>query len=387
MPAIRHASRRNRLIARAAVLLVAGACLPVAGNVPEARAGQDAAKYEKVIRAIEEKRLSRMAEFLKRQHPSESIERGEIDNWAWNHLLVGDYKSLELMARTYRDGRQRTQSGLWKLSLFYAAFDPSKAFPSSDNMRWQQLLKVTVDWRREFPDSPTPFIVAAILLEQRAWGYHRNGVASDSGELARKNLELARRILVENEAIVSGDPQYFAELAAIALLQHAEPEEFMELIERGLAVEPEYYPLYFVAVEYFSPKWYGDAAQIEALANTAVAQTREVEGTGMYARIYWYASQSIYGWNLFSESNVDWERMSDGIDDVLSRFPDSWNINHFALFSCLAGDAGKTRQLMGLIGDSTVMEAWGGGTMYRDCAASSKRNATPNKKAFLRAPG
>ena len=78
----------------------------------------------------------------------------------------------------------------------------------------------------------------------------------------------------------------------------------------------------------------------------------------MYARIYWSASQTQYGRDLFTDSDVIWEKMKKGIDDVLKRYPDQWNINNFALFACLANDKEKARELFNLIKQPIIWKVW-----------------------------
>lgn len=62
--------------------------------------------------------------------------------------------------------------------------------------------------------------------------------------------------------------------------------------------------MYFNAVDFLLPKWHGSNEAIEAFARKSVKTTAEQDGQGMYARIYWYASQTNYGMRLFTDSAV-----------------------------------------------------------------------------------
>jgi len=101
-------------------------------------------------------------------------------------------------------------------------------------------------------------------------------------------------------------------MANIVIALNVNRSEFMKLVDEGLAKEPLYYQLYFAAMDYYTPKWHGNADDIEKFADSAVARTKKQEGYGMYARIYWTASQRQYGDKLFIESNVAWEKMKKG---------------------------------------------------------------------------
>lgn len=297
-------------------------------------------------------------QFLRAEYPNEVVERAQISQMVTTFIAMRDFVSLQRLGSVYRNERQRTHSGLWKLSIFYDAFRLGAPAAADDDKAWSGILTMMKEWQEAYPKSAIAVIGTAVLLEQRGWSYTRGGLIPDADELARKHFEAARRLLVANESVAAGDPQYFVVLADIAIIQGVDSASFLEIVQHGWALEPEYYQLYFSALRYFSPQWYGDAKQIEAFANMAVSQTRDREGEGMYARIYWSAAQTVFGIDLFQESWINWPRMKQGIQDVLSRYPDAWNRNHFALFACIAGDTDTTRSLMAQIGDHPLPQAW-----------------------------
>lgn len=46
------------------------------------------------------------------------------------------------------------------------------------------------------------------------------------------------------------------------------------------------------------------------------------------------------------------------MDDVLAQYPDAWNLNNFAYFSCLAGDQAKTHKLIESISPPFMQSVW-----------------------------
>jgi hypothetical protein len=130
------------------------------------------------------------------------------------------------------------------------------------------------------------------------------------------------------------------------------------LLNAALEREPLFYQTYFSALQYLLPKWHGDIQEIEDFAQDAVARTRNQEGFGMYARIYWFASQTQFKNDIFNNSLVEWSQMKEGFEDVISRYPDAWNLNNYARFACLAGDKPKTMELLRRIESSVIAEAW-----------------------------
>ena len=152
--------------------------------------------------------------------------------------------------------------------------------------------------------------------------------------------------------------------------------KFDELTSEAVAKYPNFYQLYFAALDYLVPKWHGNRKEVENFANFAVERTQSLEDMGMYARVYWYASQTQYGNGLFIESSVVWKKMKTGIDDVLARYPDQWNINNFARFACLAGDMDKAKELISRIQGDPIPKAWAGDIQH---FATCKAWATGSK--------
>lgn len=128
-----------------------------------------------------------------------------------------------------------------------------------------------------------------------------------------------------------------------------------------------FYQLYFSAINYFAPKWYGNKDAIEAFAQKAVQRTKDKEGMALYARIYWYAAQAQYGDDLFRKSAVVWKNLELGFDQVIAQYPDPWNVNTYAKFACLAGDKQKTRELIEKIGNDLLIPAWGAEYKFKRC--------------------
>ena len=56
--------------------------------------------------------------------------------------------------------------------------------------------------------------------------------------------------------------------------------------------------------------------------------------------------------------------MKKGIDDVLKRYPDQWNINNFTLFACQAKDREKARELFQLIKEPPLLAVWKSNSNY-----------------------
>lgn len=289
-------------------------------------------------------------------------DRKEIYDKVKDLLYTGDYAGLEKVANEYRINETRTSSGLWKLTLYYAGFDEILPYQTNNPEKWSELLQKIDLWKSMHPKSPTPYIAKSIILKKQAWSIrgtgYSNTVAKEAWAPFYKKIDESRRVLEESQSVSKLDPNWYEVMSDIANIESWENDKFEKLINEGLGSNPYFYQLYFSAMYYYTPKWHGNAKQIEQFARAALKRTKENEGYGMYARIYWFASQSQFEGELFERSDVDWNLMSKGIDDVLIKYPDQWNINNFALFACMARDKNKTNKLINMINGEPIKRAW-----------------------------
>lgn len=293
---------------------------------------------------------------------NELQERNEIHQIVWDSLASDDFEELDRISTEYRTNGSRTSSGLWKLTLFYGGFDLILPYSEKNPKLWEAVISKLDLWQSRNPDSPAPYIAKSVALLKQAWSIRGTGYSNTVPPQAwapfRSKVSEARQVLERSESVSSADPHWYEQMSDIATIESWDEGKFAELIERGLNAHPYYYQLYFTAMNYYLPKWHGNADEIERFARSALGRTMPKEGYGMYARIYWSVSQSQFKGDLFGRSKVDWNTMSKGIDDVLKSYPDQWNINNFAMFACLARDKEKTRQLTSLIEGEPIREAW-----------------------------
>jgi hypothetical protein len=208
-------------------------------------------------------------------------------------------------------------------------------------------------------------------LEAHAWSIRGKGYANTVPSEAwlgfHHYIQLERDHLLQHKAAASVDPAWFSTMVTVAKDEGWPRPEFESLVDEALQREPYFYPTYFGAIAYLLPKWHGSLPEIEQFANDAVARTKAGEGQGMYARIYWFLSQSEFDKQLFPRSLVDWRKMRAGFEDVIARYPDAWNINNYARFACMAGDRATTNELLQRIGATPLKEAWTPAELFGRC--------------------
>jgi hypothetical protein len=309
------------------------------------------------------------------QGTSELVQRAAISASVQKDFLASDFDRLESMATKYRTERSRTTSGLWHLSLFYAGIDDAIDDQTKGEDRdalFEAIEQRTREWASKFPDSPTGHIAHSLTLIERAWAHRGGGYAStvspDAWTAFEHYIAMARANLEEFKSVASVDPKWYETMTLVARAENWDRSEFDALLNEALEREPLFYQTYFLALQYLLPKWHGNIEEIEDFAQDAVDRTREQEGFGMYARIYWYASQTQFKNDIFNNSLVEWSQMKAGFEDVISRYPDAWNLNNYAKFACLAGDKPTTMELLKRIESSVVAEAWATPLLKDRCA-------------------
>lgn len=306
---------------------------------------------------------------------SEIEDRAVISGSAQKAFLRGDFSQLEDVSRSYRTTKSRTSSGLWKLTLLYAGIAAgidAQARAQDREAAFRELEDTTTKWAQQYPGSPSAHISKSMVHIAHAWAYRGDGYASTVKPEAwapfRKYISLARRNLEAHKSVAAADPRWYETMLTVARAEGWERDEFDRLLNEALDREPVFYQTYFLALEYLLPKWHGGTKEIEAFAQEAVRRTSDQEGRGMYARIYWFASQTQFKNELFTESFAAWSRMKEGFEDVIARYPDAWNLNNYAKFACLAHDKPKARELMKRIESTVVLEAWQPQSLRQRCS-------------------
>lgn len=282
---------------------------------------------------------------------NEIEERQAIQNHVQSLLTNGRFAELDELATRYRETEERTASGVWKLTQIYLAFKNFMDIRVKEEVYWDRFDILTRDYMNARPNSPTAIIMRARYFDQYAWkfrgGGYVNTVPPDAWGPFFKNVRNAHRILLEGREIADVDPQWYTLRAEILRSRNDDPSEFDANLLEGVERFPTYYQLWYEVMEYLSPRWHGDAEKIEALANYAVSLTQDSESMAIYARIYWHAGFSYYpAASLFTQSDIDWEQMKIGINDVLANYPAQWNIQNFARFACLKGDREFASELL-----------------------------------------
>ncbi len=268
---------------------------------------------------------------------------------------TGDYAGLEQLADHLRTTQARFPTGVWKLTVFYQAFDEYAGSDNRDESYWYKLKQRTTEWIEQFPESPTPLVAHGMILDSYAWVTSGASAGQEHPEL-RDRMLLAKIFLEKNKNIAENDPHWYTLAVRMATVLRWDAERFDKLLEDAFTRYPDYYQTWFAAVEHYSPTWGGDAASVETFARHAIQKTQTIEGFGMYARIYWAVEPHFDA--ALADTAIQLDDFSRGVNDVLKRYPVRWNVNNFARLACDAQDRELTKALFALMSEGPDQRAW-----------------------------
>lgn len=298
--------------------------------------------------------------------------RRQINSDVKSLLTYEEFNHLEEISSYYLKKKSRTPSGIWMLSVLSGAINQLSEDAGNEDKRWNKIFEKIEKWLYKYPDSSSALIAKGVLLTNYAWQIRGSKFAS---EVPKKKwpkffaaLKVAKKYMLSIKDKADYNPEWY--VAMIDILKGLnEDEAFMELLDEAMEKHPTYYQIYFRATEFLKPKWGGSLQKIEQFASDVAKKSARQEGMGMYARLYWY----IYGnetqevqQKFFKEYNVVWDKMKQGMYDVLEQYPDPWNLNNFAFFACQVKDKETTKDLTDQL-EEPDMKVWEVRSRYENC--------------------
>lgn len=304
----------------------------------------------------------------------EATARSEVARQFGSAFLNEQFQRMEQLYRQALSQDERLPSGMakldwWVLSLYMslplppAAYDPDpqKAAAAKD-AHWRAMDAKAVKWQTQIPDSTAAVVFRSAILLKHGFAHRGGGYASTVTPEGMRTfgdfVEQAYRVLVACTPCAKKDPMWHAQMIEVAKLQGWRPaERHDKVIHNAVMAFPYFYGIYFGAADALLPKWGGNVDDLEKFARAAVDLTREKEGKALYARIYWSAAFSLNG-NPFKFGRADWPTMKQGFEDMVRRYPGSWNMSAYAYFACAAEDLATFKEVVARVGDQLDTSGW-----------------------------
>lgn len=263
-------------------------------------------------------------------------------------------KELEKMAEEYRSTKAKTPSGIWKLSAFHYELSKQVQTSNDDDRIWMDLEQRSLAWASAFPNSPTARLQHAQTIFNRSWRFKSRAAFNN-------NVDRAVQYLRDHKRVAAKDPRWYELMLYIANVRGWKPQEQQALYAEAVAAEPQYLQSHFIAAGFHAPENGGDAASLERFISSAADRLGGADGDELYTRIYWYAEDNYLGGQL-AYAAVQCDRLMRGLDRLLERYPDLWNVNSLVSHARRCEDKVRAKALMGKIGDTPILSAWGNST-------------------------
>jgi hypothetical protein len=281
------------------------------------------------------------------------------------NLINANAKSraeLDRIVTAYRNNKDRSPSGLWKLRLVYHGIGHVVSEVMAATPELMPPNRKTVDdWIAESPNSPTPYLFKALMLRNHIYALLRSPLEPATiahwNNPAFRMMEL-RQFLNQYKAVASADPHWYSLMIEVMGLQGESRDAIMSVVDEAVEREPIYHETYFAALRAIMPRSDQPMRELVKLATYAVEKTKASEGGGLYARLFWIALSEMGDDRTVETMYQNWDKVRLGIERVVADFPAQWNIQHFAFFSCIARDKKTTRLLMERMRGRRYAQAW-----------------------------
>jgi hypothetical protein len=300
-------------------------------------------------------------------------------------LLSGKTDLLEQMAAREREHNSKTGDGQPMLAAVYAGLagrvTSGGCTTQLTPQEWDRRGELLAEWRKTNPSSVTAEIAYASFYVEKAWAIRGGGYANSVEEEAwapfKDNIETGRKMLEKASSAARADPGWYATMLTVGLSQGWEVDRFDALYREAQRRHPRYLPIYFAAAAYHSSRWYGSEKELRAFVEQAVTSTSSVLGESLYARLNW----ALWTRDMFVNGQADWSRMQAGFERMVADNPDdSWNLNNYAKFACLARDRKTLSSILTRIGLQKDTSAWEGVApdFYEVCSAFAMQSSAKN---------
>jgi hypothetical protein len=281
-------------------------------------------------------------------------------NIYFEKLVNKQYEELESDWSRFKDGKEKMSDGQPMIAAFYGGVSGcvflSCKSKSTDELEIRR--SRLEDWKNRFPKSVAANISAAFYFVEYGWtirgGDYAHKVSKDRFTVFRENVEIARIELEKLDFNAKSDVGWYFAMLEVAISQGWSQKDFDKLYYQAIEKNKEFLPFYFIKSAYMAPQWYGSVDQIKLFIDESVNRTKDTLGDELYARINW----SSWSGNMFSNGQADWPRMNSAFKNLIKKYPDAWNVNNYAKFSCIAQDFNTFKELDKIINGRPISAAW-----------------------------
>ena len=227
-----------------------------------------------------------------------------------------------------------------------------------------QVLGRTADWQRATPQSLYPELIQSLIFESWAWAARGHGgansVSPQAWALFAMRTEMAAMGLRELADRADSNPLWYQLSLDVGLDQSKSLDELRAIFDRGVAKQPDYWPLYRRMLRILMPRWLGSSADVQGFIRDISVTADGQRDFEKYAELYWtYSSLEEDAVPLFVGALATWSVMQEGFEELRHDHPHSDVIlNAYAKFACMANDADTYKDARVQLQDHISSAAW-----------------------------
>lgn len=284
---------------------------------------------------------------------------------ATDALWWGDFTELERQNALYKQPGRVDPDGTSQLELFRKGLlEVFENEVKNSEAYLSQLDTLTLQWAKARPASALAHILHAQALVQHGWSYRGRGYADKVSPEAWKEFiayqQRALQYLKEHADVAFTDSYAHYVMLQIGRGLGWAPKQMMAIADEGVKRNPNDVNLYSQVAFGLLPKWGGTPRLLDDYIKQVTERTRAAFGMGMYARLYSAAADDQFGHALFENSFADWNKIKQGYEDTLARYPNNpLRMNRYAYLACLAKDKDTFLRLLDKLGEGIELSEWG----------------------------
>lgn len=280
---------------------------------------------------------------------------------------ISDFAAIESRYAQALATKKRLPSGLFASNRMVALMFSQSG---SRGLDWEAAQEKARAWAAQFPKSVLPALALNRIHSERAWAARGRGYSSEVTQkdwrVFNEHMSKAREALESRAEVGRGDPNWWYQLLVLAREQGWPMREYSAIADLALAAFPEHVDIYRAISLKLVPQWGGSWEALAKFADQAAARTVRLEGKTAPARMYWHVA-NYFGPGQLTRPEGNWPTLRASFEDLVARYPDSWNLNGYARFACDAGDKEAAKRMLGRIGNSVVPSVWANIAMFNRC--------------------
>jgi hypothetical protein len=300
------------------------------------------------------------------------IERANME--IQKAIDAGDIAKIERMHDEFLALQAAGGNGRWMMQAVGSAFDAKLPLIVQDRARFDAL---TAKWREQFPDSKLRPAFESEAWRASAWNHRGTGYASTVSPEAMKLFEQdhAKALAALKAGGEKGkeSPLWYQSAMSIAGVT-GQPAQVMDsLFEEGTRRFPLDLRIYETRLNFALPQWGGSFEKVDKVVRDAVMRTQSVEGTTLYATLYYRVRRGYPETNFFGGTKASWKVMRHAFEDGMALDGDVDWLNVYATFACMAEDHITLKRLLARLGDRAEVGLGLPGVSPEVCSEMAKR--------------